>query len=260
MRQKPFEAEFDGVVLRGTLYLPAGRRGLLPAAILVHGFGSNRMESGIFVRLGRALADRGIIAVAFDRTGHGESDGSFTDLSFDRDVADVLHVHDAVGALDTVDPGNLHLVGMSMGAVVATVAAAARPDRCRSLTLISTAASFADEIRGGTLQGHPVDVLTADGYFDFLGARLGTDFLQAAPGIDVYGRARGFAGPVRMLHGTADFIPVAYAERYRQVYGDKLDITIVPEADHGWTSVRLRDLIVSETVTFIGALANRSGR
>ncbi|MGK9146037.1 alpha/beta hydrolase [Plantibacter flavus] len=251
MTLTPISTSIDGRTLRGTIYRPPHATGPLPTAVLLHGFGSNRMESGLFTRLGRALADAGVVSAAFDRTGQGESDGSFTDISVERDLADALGIVRAVAPLDIVDDTRIHLIGMSMGAVIASVAAAQLRGRIRSLTMLSPAASFADEIGSGTLQGRTFDTAEELGYFDFSGSRLGTDFLKSAPAFDVYGSARGYGGPVRVLHGTADFIPVAYAERYREIYPDRAEITLIDGADHGWASVPTRDLVVSEVVEFV---------
>ncbi|OUD88476.1 putative lysophospholipase [Clavibacter michiganensis subsp. michiganensis] len=55
----------------------------------MHGFGGSRVETtGVFVALARRLAAAGIGVVAYDRAGHGESDGEFLDTTVMGDVAD----------------------------------------------------------------------------------------------------------------------------------------------------------------------------
>jgi hypothetical protein len=116
---------------------------------------------------------------------------------------------------------------------------------------------FADEIRSGFLQGQSLERLDSEGYFDFLGMRMGPAVRDDAASFDVYGRASGYSGLVRLLHGTADFIPLSYAERYLQVYGDRADLIVVEGADHGWAQVPQRDLVISHTVDFISQHAAR---
>lgn len=257
---RPFETTVDGLVLRGTLYLPAAG-GPFPVALLLHGFGGNRVEvSGAFVRLGRELARRGIATIAYDRAGHGESDGSFFDTTASGDLRQAVEVVRSLSRVTEVDPGNLHVVGMSLGAVVASGLAPISPRPVRSLTLWSAAASFADEIGGGHLQGQPVDVIERDGYFDFHGMRLGPAMIADARGYDVYGRAAGYPGPVRILHGTADFIPVAYARRFVEIYGGRAELTVVDGADHGWARVPHRDLVIGQTVDFVARHARGGDR
>lgn len=242
----------DGLCLRGTSYVPPGP-GPFPTAILFHGFGACRVEmTGAFVALARTLAAAGVAVVAYDRAGHGESDGSFFDTSVSRDVRQAHEVVAAVTRLDFVDARSLHLVGMSLGAVVAAIVAAEGPVQVASLTLWSAAGVFVDEIRSGKLQGRSLDTLDTLGYFDFLGLRMGPAMRDDAQGFDLYGRAGAYRGPALIMHGDADFVPVHYAQRFRDVYGDAATLEVVPQADHGWAQVAHREYVISRTAKFIG--------
>jgi pimeloyl-ACP methyl ester carboxylesterase len=219
--------------------------------VLCHGFTGNRIEtSRLFVTLSRELDSAGITAVAFDRAGHGESDGEFFDTRVSTDIADTLATLDDVASYEFVDSENLHLLGFSLGAVVASVVAAETHHRVRSLTLWSPAAVFADNARAGGLPGQPHPTIV-DGVYEFEGLRLGPGFLENARIFEPYERAAGYRGPVRILHGDQDFIPVEYAERYVSVYGEALKLTIVEGADHTWRSLWSRDLLIRDTVDFI---------
>ncbi|MBB6406462.1 alpha/beta hydrolase [Arthrobacter sp. AZCC_0090] len=254
---RPFQTTVDGLRLRGTHYSPSPHQPG-PTAVLFHGFGNSRVETTrLFVTLARQLAANGIGVIAYDRAGHGESDGEFFDTTVSLDVRQAHQVLAAIADLDAVDAGNLHLVGMSLGSVIASTVAAESALPLRSVTMWSTAAMFADEIRGGTLQGQSLETLDSEGYFDFLGMRMGPAMREDAVSFDVYGRASGYAGPVRLLHGTADFIPLSYAERYLQVYGDRAELIVVDGADHGWAQFPQRDLVISHTVDFISQEAAR---
>ncbi|MFC6357165.1 alpha/beta hydrolase [Luethyella okanaganae] len=256
---QPFQTAVDGLCLRGTHYVPS-LSNPSPTAVLFHGFGNSRVETTrLFVTLARQLAANGIGVIAYDRAGHGESDGEFFDTSVSLDVRQAHQVLAAIADLDAIDAGNLHLVGMSLGSVIASIVAAESALPLRSVTMWSTAAMFADEIRGGTLQGKSLGTLDSEGYFDFLGMRMGPAMREDAVSFDVYGRAAAYAGPVRLLHGTADFIPLSYAERYLQIYGHRAELIVVDGADHGWTQVPQRDLVISHTVDFISQAARMVG-
>lgn len=253
----------DGPVMRGSLYRAdagtgdAGARDDL--VVLHHGFASTRTEGlGLFIGLVRALSARGFAIASFDRRAHGESDGDFADITIDTEIQDAvgslewLSVHPAIAARA------VHLVGMSMGAVVASAAAARTHAPVASLVLWSPAAVFADEFRSGTVLGNPLDNLERDGHVDFMGLRLSPAYAEAAIRFDPYGAARGFSGPVRVLHGTDDeIVPTSYALRYGDLYGERAEVTVVQEADHGWASVRSRAVLYEETVRFLDL--HRSG-
>lgn len=257
--QQYCEVKRDGITMRGMAYIANGA-GPRPAVILNHGFGGSHTEQGCFVRLARTLANAGFHVFALDRTGQGDSDGEFFDVTVARDLADVNAIIDYVLAREEVDETNLHLVGLSMGAVLTTLVAAQRPNDVKSITCMSTAAAFVDEIKGGKLQGKDLSVIKEQGYLDFYGTRLGPAIVEETQNQEIYEAAQGYDGPVRMLHGTADFIPVSYAQKYREVYGSNLDLTIREGADHGWTSVPHRDFINEEIVKFVSAQAEKPAR
>ena len=96
MRIVPFTADVGGPIVRGTHYLPDAPDAAapFPTAVLLHGFGANRMETtGLFVTLAKALVASGVGVVAFDRVGHGESDGEFFDTTVSGDVAEDIVNH-----------------------------------------------------------------------------------------------------------------------------------------------------------------------
>lgn len=251
--QHPFETTVQGLCLRGTCHVPDGA-GPFPTAVLFHGFGGNRMEfSGAFVALARALTRDGVAVVAYDRAGHGESDGAFFDTSVSRDVEQAHEVLAAVCRLPFVDPRAVHFVGMSLGAIVAAVLAAEAASPVASLTLWSAASVFVDEIRSGLLQGRSLATLDTRGYFDFLGQRLGPAMRDDACRFDLYGRVGPFRQPVLILHGDADFVPVRYAERLCDAYGGRATLQVVEGADHGWAQVPHREFVIARTVEFIAA-------
>ncbi|MFM9597864.1 alpha/beta hydrolase, partial [Streptomyces scabiei] len=68
------------------------------------------------------------------------------------DIADTAAVLAAVRALPGVAADDIHLVGMSLGSVIAAAVAAEDGD-IRSLTLWSTASVFVEDIRDGQIQG-----------------------------------------------------------------------------------------------------------
>lgn len=253
---RPLSFETRGLMLRGTAYVPKSVAPG-PTVVMCHGFTGNRIETGrLFVTLARQFVQVGLGVVAVDRAGHGESDGEFFDTNITNDLADTHQTLDRIASFDFVDRDNLHLLGFSLGAVIASVVAAETSHSIRSLTLWSPAAVFADNARAGGLPGQPNPTQLEDGGFDFEGLRLGPRFREAAADFDPYRSATGYRGPVRILHGAQDFIPVEYAERYRDVYTNALRLTIVDGADHTWSTVRVREFLLEETVRFVSQNAS----
>jgi 3-oxoadipate enol-lactonase len=84
-----------------------------------------------------AFQDRDV--VAFDLPGHGASMRPATDITIERMTAEVS---ESVRALNA---GPVHLVGLSVGGVVAQSVSLHAPELVASLTLIDTAARFSPE-------------------------------------------------------------------------------------------------------------------
>lgn len=104
-------------------------RGTGPGLVLVHGFGGCAED---FADHRDAFAESYSV-VTFDHRGHGRSDGpAEVDYSLDRLGADVLCVASHVGL------ERFHLLGYSMGGMVARRLALRVPERLLSLVLMNT--------------------------------------------------------------------------------------------------------------------------
>lgn len=101
-----------------------------PALVLVHGYtGSSRDWDGVAADL---AADRRV--VRYDHRGHGESThtGDATTYTIDQLVADLSHL------VDRLEIDRFHLLGHSLGGVVAMQFVLDRPERVRSLIAMDT--------------------------------------------------------------------------------------------------------------------------
>ncbi|MFJ6985557.1 MULTISPECIES: alpha/beta fold hydrolase [unclassified Streptomyces] len=97
------------------------------AVVLVHGFMDDRH---IWDGVAAALGEAGTETVRLDLAGSGTHSGADGPFTYDRLAADVVEVLDGL-----TEP--VVLVGQSMGAVVAELAAAARPHATRALVLLT---------------------------------------------------------------------------------------------------------------------------
>jgi 3-oxoadipate enol-lactonase len=106
-------------------------RGQGPALLFLHGIGGDaacwRPQLEAFSDCYRALA--------WNMPGYGGS-ASLPEMTFPALAEALLRL------LDRLDIARVHLVGHSMGGMVAQEFAATRPDRLRSLVLVATSAAF----------------------------------------------------------------------------------------------------------------------
>jgi 3-oxoadipate enol-lactonase len=121
----PYVRSTDGVRLH---YRESGRRSG-PPVVMIQGLGADKNLWNL-QRLALAPWYR---TIAFDNRGVGRSDKPYGAYSLEQ-MAD-----DAVAVLDHVGVESAHVIGASMGGVIAQIMALQHPDRVRSLTLACTA-------------------------------------------------------------------------------------------------------------------------
>jgi pimeloyl-ACP methyl ester carboxylesterase len=116
--------------------------------LFLHG---GRLTAQTFDYVCLGLRDR-VRAVALDLRGHGDSDRT-SDYAFDSQVADIRAI------LDALAWPRAHLVGMSLGGLIAAHFAASAPHRVASLVIIDTGPGVVFEgtarMRGFFQRVHP---------------------------------------------------------------------------------------------------------
>ena len=131
-------ADQDGFVLPHVNTVRCGPRRGTPV-VLVHPVGLDLSYWDGQIEALRPTYD----VVAFDLPGHGRSPGTPSDWTLNKAAAVLAGVIRGLGSPDA------HVVGLSVGGMIAQALALAEPGLVRSLTLIDTAASFPDAGRAG---------------------------------------------------------------------------------------------------------------
>ena len=139
----PFSAKADdGLVLKGTLYLPDGAKGARPVVILLPMMANDRKSWGAF---SKKLSAAGYAVLAVDQRGHGESVwrgkkkvtySQFTNGDFAKMVTDLDAVLAGLSKQKKIDVTRVAIYGASIGANVALVYAAGHPS-VKAVALLS---------------------------------------------------------------------------------------------------------------------------
>jgi pimeloyl-ACP methyl ester carboxylesterase len=108
--------EADDIHLSGW-YLPSSNGA---AVILLHGYGSNRLE---MLARANVLAAHGYGVLLYDLRAHGESEGDKRAFGWE-DVGDVKAALDFLAGQEDVDPDRIGILGFSVGGQIALRAAA----------------------------------------------------------------------------------------------------------------------------------------
>jgi pimeloyl-ACP methyl ester carboxylesterase len=218
-----FPSPLDGTILRGWYVLaprPTGR-----AVVIVPGIDDNRLVSGISLRLAADLVADGFDVLAFDLRAQGTSDGDT--LTFGaREQDDVLG---AVAVARARGAHHVAIVGFSMGAAAAMLAAARSPD-IEALVLDSALADLRDTLGAGIgSTWHVPGPLV--GYALFLYRMLsGTDPASVMPAAAIPALS---TRPMLFIAGADDQAvkPTDGADMARAA-GAKAEYLLVPGAGH----------------------------
>ncbi|MCK5672535.1 MAG: alpha/beta fold hydrolase, partial [Spirochaetales bacterium] len=211
----------------------------------------DRMEPGfMFVRFSRLMADNGIASIRFDFLGSGESDGSFTDMTFSGEAEQASIIMDYFKNLDMIDKNNIILLGLSMGGALAGYLAGKRSSELKGLVLWAPAGEmrlFIDKREKKIESGEITDDI-----MDISGLRLGEGFIEDAREVKVFEQSSAYNGEVIIVHGTGDtVVPVDVSKTYIQLYGNRGKLVLIDEADHTFQGIPWIEELFNVTLKFI---------
>lgn len=271
----------EGMNLEGTLTVPKAK-GICPIVITLGGFVGNRDEEPIpgagetvYQRLCRVLAGFGIASLRLDFRGYGNSDGTFSMISFSTQISDVMAAIDYIrkdlkGKVYTEAIG---ILGFSNGGLIASMTAA-RDKRVDTVVLWSPPAfppicyenllTKAGIKQGLALkEGETVTLgLYADEQYLYWDVTMGMAFFQDLFLYDPLGEIRNYKRPMMVISGLKDNIvwPQPHQSEIFLKYHDGFEKLVEIDADHefdywdGPAAVKLTDAIYWSTAWFIRTL------
>lgn len=240
--------------LRGMLHAPDEPEPH-PCVMLLHGFTGNRIEAHfLFVKIARRLRKAGIAALRFDFAGSGESDGEFEEMTTSGEVADAEAALELLRGRPAIDPARIAVAGLSLGGCVAALLAGRRGKDIKALGLLAAVGRPADAAE--RLRNWPDAAELPKGGLDVGGLKVRPAFLSDLASLDPAGAAGRYAGPVLIVHGTADeALPLAHAHAFRDARADSSAPTrleIIQGAGHTFESVQHTEVVCKLLVEFFG--------
>lgn len=195
-----------------------------PAVIIVHGWGGN---AAVMLPLARPLHDAGFTTLFIDARCHGASDDdSFASLP--RFAEDAEHAFDWLASLPQIDPRRIALLGHSVGAGAAMLAALRRP----GVAAVVSVAAFAHPaamMRRWLAARHIPERPLGRYILDYVQQTIGHRFDDIAP-INTIGRVRC---PVLLVHGEDDeVVPIDEARQILAARRDAAIELLVLSGDH----------------------------
>ena len=259
--QEAVEIRSSGLTLRGMLHVPEGISGKVPVVCMFHGFTGNRIETHfLFARLSQHLEKEGIASLRVDMGGSGESDGEFFDMTISKEVEDAKAILHYAQSLDFVDTNRIGLVGLSMGGVIASMAAGDCKEQVHALCLWAPACNMRQIFLGrDTLNQDFTELSEAQkaemmrrGWKDFSGLALSVNYLADLESLDLLSRAAAYDKNVLILHGDKDaVVPISNSDKYLKAYAGRAQLHVISGADHTFSGVEWIRELFGQTVSYL---------
>lgn len=245
------ELNVNGRLLRGNVRMP-DTNGPFPTIVFLHGFtvwktGPQRL----YEEFVRDAVKAGFCVVRFDFYGTGESDGEFYEMTIGSEMNETAAIFNWTKEQSYVDSSNVFLGGHSMGALVAVVEAPELNPKglfgwATAMTMLYQAGQRTRTMNGPTERGWDID-----------GLELSREFMEEAAEMDFLAMAKGYEGPVLLIHGTKDVdIPIECSYALKKVYGDSCVLDAVEGANHRFLSLPWKKHIYEKTIEFLKAHIN----
>jgi pimeloyl-ACP methyl ester carboxylesterase len=176
----------------------------------------------------------GLLYLRFDYSGHGASEGTFTDGTIGGWLGDVLDV------LDRLTEGPQVLVGSSMGGWLALLAALKRPERVCGIVGIAAAPDFTEDLIHSELSDDERAALMRDGIiyqpsaYGEAPTPITRALVEEAQAHLLLGGPIAVRCPIHLLHGLADpDVPWRTAIRIlERVESTAAAATLIKDGDH----------------------------
>lgn len=171
--------------------------------------------------------------LAFDYSGHGESDGAFEDGTISKWRQDCLEM------ISAQTSGDLVLVGSSMGGWMALLSMLALKDRVKGIVLIAPAPDFTEKLMWPKFSAQAQSEILEKG-MHLRPSDYGDPYpitralIEDGRNWSLLDDPIKFDGPVRILQGMEDpDVPWKHAERLVTVMTPKdLVFTLIKDGDH----------------------------
>lgn len=253
MQQKFSFKNSKGDTLVGILSNPnSGKKN--PIIVLCHGFATNK-DVNTYIRLEKALNEKGIPTFRFDFLGHGESDGKFEDTTISEAMDDALQ---AISFVKKQGFSKVGLFGSSFGGMAALLAAAKTPGMF-VLALKSPVSDHLGKIiadEGNLSIEHWKNTSFILHESSVMGKpRLNYSFYEDAERISVFDVAEQISAPTLIVHGSQDrVVPIDQSRKTASLIPN-CRLEVLEGADHKYSKpehfermLKLVSEFVAETV------------
>jgi pimeloyl-ACP methyl ester carboxylesterase len=228
MEQQIYFYNQQGEKIAGTLHSPERHAG--GGVIFGHCFTCSR-HTRIIREICNELAEKNILALRFDFSGNGQSEGEFSASDYSKQIAEM---QTAAAVIAEKGARRIGLAGHSMGAVIAVLAAA----RTRNVKAVCALAGRLSGLNATHFFSQKqLKELKDTGRVSFnsrgRSLQLSTQFFADAKQYDLPETVKSLQTPLMVVHGDADeIIPVQNAYLAKTLNPEYTELVVIPGADH----------------------------
>jgi uncharacterized protein len=220
-----------------------------PLIILMHGFGGDKDEKGLFSEAAEYFFARGYSVLRFDFRCCGANKGSFRNVRFVDLESDLSNVFKFVGTGLPLRPKFIGIVGFSLGATIA-ILANAKPVKAYALW---SPAIFTDKDMYPRYATSEINNdISTNGFFMKSGIEVGPGFLADLKENSVRTKISQISKPVLLVHGENDArIPPSSTKEASLLFRRRPRLCLIPGADHSFRQHPIyRNFAFSATARF----------
>ena len=200
----------------------------MPTIVIAHGLNNTLEQYEMYSQL---LAKQGYLVYSFDFYGGSRQSKSggqdMLNMSVKTELTDLTQVMEKLSSETFVDKSKMSLFGASQGGVVASLYAAAYPDRVHKLMLIFPAFVLFDDAKETYRELGSPDFDQLPDSLTHHNAALGKIYLIDALNIDIQAEQAKITAPTLIIHGTDDaVVPYQYAVEASQTIPNAELVTV----------------------------------
>ena len=229
-----YSVSYDDKQLYGKITAPRDYKSKkLPTIVIAHGLNNTLEQYDMYSQL---LAKQGYLVYSFDFYGGSRQSKSggqdMLNMSVKTEFTDLTQVMEKLSSETFVDKSKMSLFGASQGGVVASLYAAAYPDRVHKLLLIFPAFVLFDDAKETYRELGSPDFDQLPDSLTHHNTTLGKIYLIDALDIDIQAGQTKITAPTLIIHGTDDsVVPYQYAVEASQTIPNA-ELVTVEDGEH----------------------------
>ena len=224
-----YSVSYDDKQLYGKITAPRDYKSKkLPTIVIAHGLNNTLEQYDMYSQL---LAKQGYLVYSFDFYGGSRQSKSggqdMLNMSVKTEFTDLTQVMEKLSSETFVDKSKMSLFGPSQRGVVASLYAAAYPDRVHKLLLIFPAFVLFDDAKETYRELGSPDFDQLPDSLTHHNTTLGKIYLIDALDIDIQAEQAKITAPTLIIHGTDDaVVPYQYAVQASQTIPNAKLVTV----------------------------------